>query len=148
MLKMLIMKSLKMKKMIKNKFIIILAVLSFAFSYDVYWEPINPNLGDTVEIFVDVSKDDKFKNSFPMYIHFKNNNIITYKPMSLNYKKGPLIWSYSTTYDESISFAIDNGSVITSTSSHPSGELDFIIIDNIESLNQNVSIYSDDFYEA
>jgi len=129
-----------MKKKIKNKFIFILAILSFAWTYDIYWEPINPNAGDIVEFFVDVSKDNKLKNSFPIYIHFKIDNNINSYPMSLNYIKGPSIWSYSTIYNESMAFAINN--------EYLSDNIDFEIIENFEISKEKESIYSDDFYEA
>lgn len=125
----------------KNKFILIFLLFSLAISYEVYWHPENPDNGDEVTIYIEVLDDLKYNNSYPMYIHFKSNDIYSSYAMFLDYTKGPSVWSYSFDIKNSISFFIND------ILSPEIGDDGFITISSDIS-EDNVNIFSDDFYEA
>ena len=100
-----------MKKINKRKIVIVFFLFcSILIPSDIYWEPIKVNLNTPVIIYIDTSKDDNFKLSYPMYIHIidsKNNDILT-KMMILDFSKGPSIWHYKTYITENLSFTIND----------------------------------------
>ena len=125
----------------KNKFILILLLFSVSMSFDIFWEPEDPNDGDEITLYIDVLDDSKYRNSYPMYIHFKSNDTFLSYAMLLNYTKGPSVWSYSLNIENSLSFLIND------ISSADIGDDDFITISS-DIPETIVNIFSDDFYEA
>jgi len=125
----------------KNKFILIFLLFSLAISYEVYWQPENPHNGDKVTIYIEVLDDLKYKNSYPMYIHFKSNDIYLSHTMFLDYTKGASVWSYSFDIENSLSFYIDD------ISRPEIGDEEFITISS--NISEGIAnIFSEDFYDA
>ena len=83
----------------KNNYIILFYFLSFLFPYEWFVEPESPTVGQLHTVYVDVSNDKDFKFSFPMYIYIKSDDgLVKNYQMSLDYGKGPSVWSYSFVY--------------------------------------------------
>ena len=83
----------------RNNYIILFSILSFVFPYDWFVEPEVPAAGKMHTVYVDVSNDEAFKFSFPMYMHIESDDgSINNYQMSLDYTKGPSVWSYSFVY--------------------------------------------------
>jgi len=97
-----------------NKNSILLFFLSFLVSQnyslmEIFWEPQDPNIGDEITIYADVSNNKEFKNSFYMNIHLSTNgeDYITY-PMSRDYNMGNSSWTFNYHINDNIFFQIDN----------------------------------------
>ena len=95
-------------KKLNSSYTLILFIFSFALTYDVYWEPENPKIGESLTIYINVLNDSEYKNTYPLYVHIKSMNILNTEIMSLNYSKGPSVWSYTLDLDNSFYFYIDN----------------------------------------
>ena len=95
-------------KKLKSSYALIFFIFSFGLTYDVYWEPENPKKGESLTIYINVLNDSEYKNTYPLYVHIKSMNILNTEIMSLNYSKGPSVWSYTLDLDNSFYFYIDN----------------------------------------
>jgi TolA-binding protein len=97
-------------------------------------EPEVPTAGKMHTVYVDVSNDEAFKFSFPMYMHIESDDgSINNYQMSLDYTKGPSVWSYSFVYTEPkyLSFS-SNASDINAQAT---------IIENLPELDSEGSVY-------
>jgi len=124
-----------MKKINSFFYILLLDILfySLLLGNNVFWEPVHPEKNDVVTIFIDTSNDSNYSLSYPMYIHFNENNSFLTKTMQLDYLMGPSVWSYSIVFNNKLTFIINN------SSSPPKTNVDNIY--NIETNNTITNIF-------
>ena len=125
-------------------------------------EPENPTVGNKHTVYVNVLNDEDFKFTFPMYIHIKSDDgLVNSYQMSLDYEKGPSVWSYSFIYTEPkyLSFSSTPSDINTqNTIIKDISKLEYVDSKsshfNIDSdqvnhkTNKEKDVYNDKFYEA